>query len=1110
MEEPLTLWALVGRLRHLDDDGVGDILTGREVVTVSRPVWQWLLLVAGLYDREAVERSEAEEVDTRLLLLGLARLEPEFDALLRERRDARRLERDLGFPLETVLRPWARRAAPTELVKVWDLAHDARLTCSAIDPRGRRLATADVQGGLQLWDLAAGGRPAALGGTGPIIRVVAFSPDGTVLAAGDDDGVVRRWDLGALTALEPLRAQSSSVHRLRFDADGTRLYVRPREGPPFIHDLANESARHIDGPSGTFWSFSGDGAVAASGGPDDAILLWDTSTGEALEELDARGPVRNCALNSDGRLVAVARRDLGPVLVRAGEQQSDELGPHPALGCAFSPDDSLLAVAQSQGAVQLIDMTFGLERAVLDGYAEGCTFSSEGRLLVGWSGDGSHVWDVTTGRELANLEGGMAEVNVRAGLVARAGTNRETDKGLAQVWEEVARSRLPAVVPDAIQDEDLVGVEADADALADVIAATGTDPPLSIGLFGDWGSGKTFLIRLIQARVRRLAVRSRAASGPSAYCRYVRNVEFNAWQYAEGNLWASLVTHLFDELAKPEPAAGVTSRERAREQVARLEATLAAQSGVRERLDRAHAHANQAVALRALRRWTWQLAGAGDDRSLEEVEEATRDTGSLLRIVLPTRRARVIVAASAVLLAALVAGVLGVVGVERVGQVVASIATAVGAVVAWVTIAAQRIRQLVPRVGASMRVRDVQRAHADAELAAARAAESELRQELSDLAAGRRVGRFALERSESVEYRSQLSVVSRIHDDFERMSDLLAQQRERSGDDSDEDAERDALPRIDRIVLYIDDLDRCPPTRVVEVLEAVHLILALPLFVVVLAVDPRWLLRSLRLHYSQLLAQDGAGDEPEWQSTPLAYVEKIIQVPFALRPMNRTSARSLVHGLLRVRTEARAGQADATVATPALETTADSGATATPEAGPREEPAAAAPAASVTPRTLDLTPPERDFAALVAASLRTPRAIKKYTNLYRLLRARLDEHTGELDRFLDEEQEGADVPEYQAVLILVAMVISFPEEASEVLLRLLDPAAPSAWAEHVSGVKDDDDGKLAAFLATSTADALHGAASSREPFRRWALDVSRYSFDTGQEVYARWHDSKRP
>jgi KAP family P-loop domain len=52
-------------------------------------------------------------------------------------------------------------------------------------------------------------------------------------------------------------------------------------------------------------------------------------------------------------------------------------------------------------------------------------------------------------------------------------------------------------------------------------------------------------------------------------------------------------------------------------------------------------------------------------------------------------------------------------------------------------------------------------------------------------------------------------------------------------------------PRLDRIVLYIDDLDRCPTHQVIKVMEAVNLLFGFPLFVVVMAVDSRWLLRSL-------------------------------------------------------------------------------------------------------------------------------------------------------------------------------------------------------------------------------------------------------------------------
>src|SRR5262249_31727599 len=55
--------------------------------------------------------------------------------------------------------------------------------------------------------------------------------------------------------------------------------------------------------------------------------------------------------------------------------------------------------------------------------------------------------------------------------------------------------------------------------------------------------------------------------------------------------------------------------------------------------------------------------------------------------------------------------------------------------------------------------------------------------------------------------------------------------------------------RFRRIVLYIDDLDRCEPEKVVEVLQAVNMLLSFQLFVVLVAVDARWLSRSLEMQY---------------------------------------------------------------------------------------------------------------------------------------------------------------------------------------------------------------------------------------------------------------------
>jgi len=153
------------------------------------------------------------------------------------------------------------------------------------------------------------------------------------------------------------------------------------------------------------------------------------------------------------------------------------------------------------------------------------------------------------------------------------------------------------------------------------------------------------------------------------------------------------------------------------------------------------------------------------------------------------------------------------------------------------------------------------------------------------------LARFLSERNRSDDYRKHLGLISTIRQDFEALDERLAKAR---------DGQDNSLRPIDRIVLYIDDLDRCPENKVMEVLQAVHLLLAYRLFVVVVGVDPRWLLHSLA---TTLSAFDGDGgqfsaDPDSWRTTPQNYLEKIFQIPFSLRPMTANGFGDLIGGLL--------------------------------------------------------------------------------------------------------------------------------------------------------------------------------------------------------------------
>jgi hypothetical protein len=90
-----------------------------------------------------------------------------------------------------------------------------------------------------------------------------------------------------------------------------------------------------------------------------------------------------------------------------------------------------------------------------------------------------------------------------------------------------------------------------------------------------------------------------------------------------------------------------------------------------------------------------------------------------------------------------------------------------------------------------------------------------------------------------------------------------------------------------RIVVFIDDLDRCLPEGALEVLESMKLFFDLPGFVFVVGLDRKVVEFSVDKRYREVLPQ---GSEPRETSTPAVitganYIRKIFQVPYSLAPV---------------------------------------------------------------------------------------------------------------------------------------------------------------------------------------------------------------------------------
>jgi len=103
---------------------------------------------------------------------------------------------------------------------------------------------------------------------------------------------------------------------------------------------------------------------------------------------------------------------------------------------------------------------------------------------------------------------------------------------------------MPGITSDADSGEDLLNISRDVAAFARVIATKSFTPPLAIALFGTWGSGKSFFMRKLKERILTLS-NKRPESG---FCEGIAHVHFNAWSYMDTNLWAGIITKIFEGL----------------------------------------------------------------------------------------------------------------------------------------------------------------------------------------------------------------------------------------------------------------------------------------------------------------------------------------------------------------------------------------------------------------------------------------------------------------------------------------------------------------------------------------------------------------------------------
>ncbi|MBZ9872946.1 KAP family NTPase [Mesorhizobium sp. BR1-1-9] len=100
------------------------------------------------------------------------------------------------------------------------------------------------------------------------------------------------------------------------------------------------------------------------------------------------------------------------------------------------------------------------------------------------------------------------------------------------------------------------------------------------------------------------------------------------------------------------------------------------------------------------------------------------------------------------------------------------------------------------------------------------------------------------------------------------------------------------VAQIDRLVVLVDDLDRCLPKTAIATLEAIRLFLFVPKASFVIAADEGMIEYAVRDHFPDLPASSGVNTYAR------SYLEKLIQVPFRMPPLGNLETRVYVTLLL--------------------------------------------------------------------------------------------------------------------------------------------------------------------------------------------------------------------
>jgi WD40 repeat protein len=292
--------------------------------------------------------------------------------------------------------------------KVELTGHRREVRSLAFAPDGETLASADAQGRVVLWNIAApeNQRMRAVLRADSRLAVARLAPDGRTMATGGNDKAVVLWDVTSGKRQAVLLGHTEPVSAVVFSGNGRRL-ASASTAEVITWDVPGRKRLNtFEGSAPIHLASSGNRLATTL--DEHTVAIWATGFGgrqTTIEGLAARPTI--VAFSADEKTLGIMAGNRVTLWNAANGRQRVTLngyqgGESPAM--AMSPDSSTVATAGKQGRIQLWLALTGRRLLTLQNLNDlnerpvDLRFSPNAGRLIAGTASGIRVWPATTAR----------------------------------------------------------------------------------------------------------------------------------------------------------------------------------------------------------------------------------------------------------------------------------------------------------------------------------------------------------------------------------------------------------------------------------------------------------------------------------------------------------------------------------------------------------------------------------------------------------------------------------------------------------------------------------------------------------------------------------------